>query len=378
MRVAFFPSDNDLVSGAFRSMVTLIKILEENYNVIAKVYLPYDGNGIELLQENNLEYEIIPSYGWTISINEYYSLNKRIKWNIKKILNNQAKNKIKKELKKFKPDIVHDNTSWGYIGAKAAFELKIPVVWHIREFLEEDQLRRIWNKKSGYALMNKSDKIIAISDSINKKYKPLFGNKIQTIYNGIDDNKFFSSHDLFKNKDIKILTVGGLYPGKGHQLVIEALAILKKNGISNFKYQIVGKGEEEENLRKQVLRCNLEKNVEFCGFSQDPRPYYQQADIFILGSVSEAFGRVTVEAMMNGLLTIGRNSAATAEILKDNKYGLLFNDEEDLAGILKRIFTQQIEAKDIAVKGQEYVVKNYTAKKNAEKVFEVYQEILEN
>ena len=174
MRVAFFPSDNDLVSGAFRSMVTLIKILEENYNVIAKVYLPYDGNGIELLQENNLEYKIIPSYGWTISINEYHSLNKRIKWNIKKVLNNQAKNKIKKELKKFKPDIVHNNTSWGYIGAKAAFELNIPVVWHIREFLEEDQLRRIWNKKSGYALMKKSDKIIAISDSINKKYKPLF------------------------------------------------------------------------------------------------------------------------------------------------------------------------------------------------------------
>lgn len=44
-------------------------------------------------------------------------------------------------------DIVHINTSWTYVGALAAKKAKIPFIWHIREFLEEDQDRRIWKRK---------------------------------------------------------------------------------------------------------------------------------------------------------------------------------------------------------------------------------------
>lgn len=376
MKVMFFTSDNSQSSGAFRSLVVLARLLQNKYKVNVKVILPSQGNGSKLLIENNINFSIIKSFDWTVELQKSNSIKKYIKWRIKRLYNKYSVNLIKKELRKYKPDIVHINTSWGYVGAVAANELGIPVVWHIREFLEEDQFRKFWDRSKAYRLMNKSKVIIAISQAICQKYKGVFGKKIKTIYNGIDASKYHSTHKLFKNGN-NLLTVGALSPGKGHEMVIKALGLLMTHKkIDNFKYKIVGEGSEEKKLKKLVDNEGLIDRVEFCGFSTEVEKFYQSSDIFILSSLSEAFGRVTIEAMMNGLVVIGRNSAGTAEIIKNNEYGYLFNNAEELAQELELVLQNHTLAQQKALKGQKEALKNYTANENAKSIYEIYLKML--
>ncbi|MFM9745581.1 glycosyltransferase, partial [Streptomyces brasiliscabiei] len=87
----------------------------------------------------------------------------------------------------------------------------------------------------------------------------------------------------------------------------------------------------------------IESEVKLWGFSKNTEEFYQNNDVFIMGSVSEAFGRVTVEAMMNGMLVIGRNAGGTPEILDDGKFGLLFQTSDELANKLEYVLKNKQE-----------------------------------
>lgn len=92
---------------------------------------------------------------------------------LSQVYNIIAIRKIRRLIKKEKIQIVHINTSCSYVGAQAALLENIPFVWHIREFLEEDQERCIWNNKKGYSLIGEANRVVAISDSIYQKYKKI-------------------------------------------------------------------------------------------------------------------------------------------------------------------------------------------------------------
>lgn len=376
MKVAFVSSDNYRGSGAFRSMVKLIELLRDNYDVQVKVVLPYHGNGEELLQAANIDYIYIPSYNWVIELNNYNSLKKRLNWQIKKLRNRNAIKRLEKFFCDFQPDIVHINTSYSYVGAVAANRLNIPVVWHIREFLEEDQQTRYWDRKYAYSLYKKASCVVAISQAIYNKYVPkIGGDNLQVIYNGIDEANFYSKHELFKSGN-QLITVGGLNKGKGHATILKSLGILKKRGFNDFHYLIVGEGGEKESLINLASSEGIDKEVEFYGLSKDPSKLYQKSDIYLMGSLAEAFGRVTVEAMMSGLLVIGRDSAGTSEILQNGKYGVLFKNEEELANVLEDVFKNQDRYKLLAQNGQKHALDVYTAKRNADNIYHTYQRIM--
>ena len=101
-------------------------------------------------------------------------------------MNTLATLKYQNLFKKLNIDIVHMNTSWTYLAAQVAARMNIPYVWHIREFLEEDQNVCIWNREKGYRLIAQATCVIAISESIKQKYERLIpeANLIK-IYNGI-------------------------------------------------------------------------------------------------------------------------------------------------------------------------------------------------
>ena len=82
-------------------------------------------------------------------------------------------------------DLVHINTSYSYVGAIAAQKENIPFVWHIRELLEEGQGNTMWDRQEGNKLINMSNKVITISDSVYEKYSDFIDeDKLITIYDG--------------------------------------------------------------------------------------------------------------------------------------------------------------------------------------------------
>lgn len=383
MNILLIPSDNSKTSGAFLSMVQLAKLLKSDYDCDVYVMIQRKGNGTELLTSNGIPVFYNRAFNWIVSMEQEKNFSFRVQKVEKEVLNWIAIKRLNTWLKKKNIDIVHLNTSWTYIGAISAHQCKIPVIWHIREFLEEDQHDEIWDKQYGYELMSNSAKIIAISKSIYNKYANILPkDKLSIIYNGIDSDRFYrDNHVILNTEGVNILITGTISESKGQIQIIKACKCLVDSHIENFVLHIVGIGNEAYTNKLQVLvkKLKLTDKVVFHGFCGNTEQYYEKADITCVCSKAEAFGRVTIEGMLSGTLVIGAACGATEELIHNNKTGLLYEygNERDLANKIKWVMNNKEIAQSIASCGRTYAKDNMTAVINAQNIYSLYQEVVE-
>lgn len=388
MKILFTPSDNNM-AGAFQSMVRLCKILQEEYSCDITVLLRTNGPGEELLKDNNIRYVKIKSYNWIVPERPTSNF-RRVELLVRtatrpytQLYNFFAVKKIANFIKKETFDIVHLNTTYIYVSALAALETNTPFVWHLREFLEEDQHKRIWNRKIGYNLISKANAVVAISDSLYNKYIKLIPNaNMVRIYNGIDEEYYgVLNHSIFEASIINVAMIGTINESKGQIQAINALNSLVNQGIQNIRLCIVGPTTRyAQGLMAEVERLNLKQYVEFVGQQKDTVTYYKKSDIALVCSRFEAFGRVTVEAMMAGCLVIGADTGGTVELVSNLETGLLYKsgDADDLAEKIRCALNNKKRMIEIARNGQAYMLKNMTARTNAQNIYDIYRTIIQN
>ncbi|MCD7981537.1 MAG: glycosyltransferase family 4 protein [Clostridiales bacterium] len=382
MNIMIIASDNNCYHGAFLSMASLASLLQERYHHRVIVVLPREGTGEALLDEKGIRHILIRSYSWVMKLEDRGKARIFLKDLLKRVYNVRASRRIADLIRREHTDLVHINTTFTCVGARAAQRTGTPFVWHLREFLEEDQSRRIRFRRRGYRLMQNADRIAAISQSIYQKYRPIFGEeKLSVIYNGIEPGDYdCPEHEIFQEKEVCIVFVGGLYEHKRPSMAVQACVLLRQRGYEDFKLRLVGTGgpEEESRLRDMIRDAGAGDYIEMCGAAADPVRFYRTADIALVCSRMEAFGRVTVEAMFAGALVIGADSAGTAELIRDGDTGLLY-DSDDVASLADRMeyaLLHRQEMRETAKRGRIAMLKNMTAAKNAELVNELYLSIM--
>lgn len=378
MKVMIISSDNNPTSGAFLSEVKLCQNLVENYKHDVMVVLPRSGKGCELLNEIHIPHIIVKSYDWVVPLSERRTIKYFIKKWIKQLVNVRAKNKIAIFARKWGADIIHINTTYAYVGARAALKANIPFVWHIREYLEEGQARTLWNRPKGNQLIERANRVICISSSIWLKYLPtLTKAKMCIIPNGIDVNLFYRpNHKIFENDVITMVYGGGYSTRKGVYDLIKACSIVEKSGFKEFRLLCIG--EVTEKFRNYVMSLNLEKHVTFLGYQKNPIIWYEQADIVFNCSVFEGFGRTTVEGMLAGALIIASDTGGTLDIINPDITGLLYKQGNvyHLAEKIQYAISHPQEMQLVAETGREYAMSNFSASRNAEMINEIYMDVI--
>jgi phosphatidylinositol alpha-1,6-mannosyltransferase len=192
-------------------------------------------------------------------------------------------------------------------------------------------------------------------------------NRICVIPNGVDPQRFrLTTTVRRKNKIRKLLTVARLDLHKGHDLVLEAIAIIKKEGF-RLSYLIAGEGEEETHLRNEVRKLGLEGQVEFAGFVPDSElpDIYAEADIFVMASrqipgrldLIEGFGIAFLEASASGLPVVAGNSGGVSDAVRDGKTGFLVdpNKPEAIARVLKLLLNDIDRARQLGEQGRKWI-----------------------
>ncbi len=132
---------------------------------------------------------------------------------------------------------------------------------------------------------------------------------------------------------------------KGQQYVIHALGKLKKRGIINFKYQLVGGGDQSY-LKSIAKKYGVIDQIEFLG----AMPYgkvinwLDNIDIYIQPSLTEGLPRALIEAMSRGVPAIGSGAGGIPELL-DDKYIVrnISKNVDDISGILESINKKSME-----------------------------------
>lgn len=172
--------------------------------------------------------------------------------------------------------------------------------------------------------------------------------------------------------------VGSINKSKGQIQAIKACQLLKNRNISNFSLSIIGKTSDySRSLENYVKENSMEEFVRFLGPKENIEEYYFSSDIVLMCSEAEAFGRVTVEAMMAGCLVIGANSGCTPELIEDGYSGILYKsgDYFDLANKIEFALNNANYVRKIVENGRNVMLRTMTAKENAEKINDIYNQI---
>lgn len=231
----------------------------------------------------------------------YYS-NVRNDFNILKFIK-----KLKKIIKEKDYKIVHVHTySIGYFSLKAAKKCRVPVriahshnneTVHDFKYLPKLFLQKIYTIYANY--------LFACSEEAGRY---LFENKdFKVLNNAIDSKKFIYNEDIRKEMRKKLGLedsfvvghVGRFHPQKNHKFLINIFSKIKERK-NNAKLLLIGRGELENAIKKQVKELNLQDDVIFLGNRKDINDLYQCMDVFLFPSLFEGLGIVAIEAQASG------------------------------------------------------------------------------
>jgi glycosyltransferase involved in cell wall biosynthesis len=139
------------------------------------------------------------------------------------------------------------------------------------------------------------------------------------------------------------LFVGQLIPRKGLALLLEACVVLKARGYENYTLQIVGNGSQQTELEIFCNEYGLTDRVQWVGRVPFDRigTYFENADVFVLPTLEDTWGVVTLEAMLLGKPILCSTGAGTSELVVAGENGYVFAPDDDadrLADLMQKFF----------------------------------------
>ena len=194
-----------------------------------------------------------------------------------------------------------------------------------------------------------SKKILAKLHSLRPEAKTFmcYGgapNDVAEYYKGEKHNDVFS-----------VVYAGMLIPLKKVDITLRALGLLKDK--YDFRFTVIGDGEERENLQALAAELGIADRVDFRGrvTRNEVLAEMGKADCFAMASSPETFGLTYLEAMACGCYTIGSKGEGIDGVLVDRENGVLVTpgSVEEMAAALELYFTEPAAVKEMQYRGIE-------------------------
>lgn len=268
---------------------------------------------------------------------EIISISKDTGFSVKTLL------KMRKIIKKLKPDIIHTHLHvLPYVWLSSR---KVKIVHTVHSIASKEQSG--FGKTICGHLYKKSRKCIPVSisslvkESLISEYD--IHKELYVVDNGINlsGRKQITSYDFSDNIDI--VHVGRLTALKNHRLMIDVIKDISET-IPNIKMHFYGAGEEKDALIEYTKNCNATENIIFEGLSDNVSEELCKADIFLLPSAYEGLPMSLVEAMAAGLPVIASNVGGIPDVVTDGLNGCIIEpDFESLKVALINLISNKTE-----------------------------------
>lgn len=224
----------------------------------------------------------------------------------------------------------------GVAAALLARTFRCPVVVTLRGTIVRLSGYRLHRPQLRWVL-RRANRIVAVSESLARVAVSLGVPReaVRVIPNGVDANVFKPMERIVARRQTGLpedrpilLTVAGLYEGKGQQMVIEILpALLERH--PRLLYVMVGNPRPGEGYRRRLglaaSRAGLRDHVYFAG----ARPHgelagwFNGADVTVLATRSEGWPNVLLESLACGTPVVATRVGGTSEIVRDARDGFL-------------------------------------------------------
>ncbi len=290
--------------------------------------------------------------------------------------------------------LVHTNSlKADIIGGVAARLARVPVIWHVRDRIENDYLpapvvtlfRKLCRIVPAYVIANSTATLHTLrlpQDRLTATvYSGVDQKRIQVVHDGVDGDK--ARHKPNASSSCVIGIVGRLSPWKGQHIFLQMAAAVHAR-FPNARFQICGSamfGEEayEAELRAQAQRLRLQDCVEFLGFRADVFAVVEGLDLLVHASTTgEPFGQVIIEGMALGKPVVATNGGGVPEIVVEAVTGHLvpMNDADAMTNAVLDLLQDTARAQAMGQAGYERVQECFTIELTVKRVEAIYDEIL--
>jgi glycosyltransferase involved in cell wall biosynthesis len=153
------------------------------------------------------------------------------------------------------------------------------------------------------------------------------------------------------------LYVGGLTWRKGWRHLIDASALLVRQGFNDFSVLFVGAGEQEEEMRAAVRDNGLDSIVHQVGSVayHNLGFYYSNADVFVSPTRQDTWGVAVLEAMAFGKPVLCSKYAGSRQMIAHGENGFIFDpsDTQQLAAYMAEFIADKYLAKKLGARSLE-------------------------
>jgi glycosyltransferase involved in cell wall biosynthesis len=238
--------------------------------------------------------------------------------------------RLVRRIRAIRPDVVHANTlKAGIYGSLAARIARVPVVWHVRDRIAPDYLRRSTVALLRALIATLPDSVVVNSESTGRTLWRARGGA-HAIHSPIPDPVRWLPVDRRTASDRFVVgMIGRIAPWKGQHVFLDAFARAFADGDETAI--LVGaamfggaEAEYETALREQARTLGIADRVTFRGFRSDVWRELVEMHVLVHASVvPEPFGQVVVEAMLAGTPVIATIGGGPSEIVTPEVDGLL-------------------------------------------------------
>lgn len=196
---------------------------------------------------------------------------------------------------------------------------------------------------------NSFDRIVAVSNNVRQCFQRHLKvtTPISVLYNTNETEQILAlSQETPKNSDfcpdgqISICSVAKLMKTKGFNRLLNVHRRLLDEGLKHHIY-ILGIGEEQAALERQMKELGIEDSVTLLGFQKNPYQYVSRCDLYVCSSRREGFSTAVTESLIVGTPVVSTNCSGAKELLGEHdEYGLVVeNSEEGIYQGMKRMLS---------------------------------------
>lgn len=303
------------------------------------VVFPSDGNMIQLFSPYISGYTIISQSTWIYLPQLQRRRSNSTLW--KRYLRSAWC--IVSYLRKIKPDCVVTNTIAIPSGAMAAKIMGCKHFWFIHEVPSEtEHMAFVFKERFILFLVNMFSQQVVVTSDYSLRYYEKAGvnpRKIKRVYQAVElPNQLLQQKRLDRRYTLSL--IGSFDPNKGQLELLEALTVVRQKGIDLHCYLVgADNGEFTKKVKQYICQHTLEDIVTVIDYTSTPLEYFRLADVALVCSKSEAFGRVTIEAFKCGIPVIASDVGANIELVRDGYNGYIYNkgDKMDLADKIAKL-----------------------------------------
>ena len=227
-------------------------------------------------------------------------------------------------------------------------------------------------------LLLKADRIVVMSNEQMRRFSAA-GDRVRVIYNAVRSTRSGDGSRVPSMAALprpRIAVVGRLSPEKGVDVFLDAMARLRRQGITASGV-IVGDGPLRARLAARTNALGLTDRVLYTGHLPSADPIYGLVDLLVIPSRSEGLPNVLLEALGAGLPVVATRVGAIPDVLGDPAAGFLVKpgSAPELATAIEHALVSLEDTN--ARSARERVVRRFAQPIRDEALVSLYREVLQ-